>query len=412
MTYTWIENGSPTTPSGYQAAGITAGLKRTGRPDMALLLSDVPATVAGTFTSCVFAAAPVQVCREIVLAGKKVRGVIVNSGNANACTGVPGLVNARCMCAETAALCGCAADEILVSSTGRIGVQMPMNIISAGIIKAAAALSHEGGKAMSESIMTTDTRPKAAAIRVTLPSGKTCSIGGTTKGAGMIGPAVVSPGKSGLHATMLCYLTTDAGADAAFLQSAAETASDMSFNRISIDGDMSTNDTVLLFANGVSDTILETDADKVCFTNALCALTEKLAREMVLDGEGVTKFVTIKLFGAASEADARKAVNAVCNSLLCKTAWFGGDPNWGRVMAAVGYSGAQFDQLKVTMDYDNVPVVRNGQDAGTSEAELAKVLKNSTFTITINLNAGDASYWMYTNDISYDYVKINAEYYT
>lgn len=412
MEINWIDNGSPTSPAGYKATGITAGLKRTGKPDLALLVSDIPATVAGTFTSCLFAAAPVQVSAEIVKRGTKVRGVVVNSGNANACTGEAGLDSAKRMCAETAKLLGCDAAEILVSSTGRIGVQMPLDdIILPGIAKASAALTSDGGNLMAEAIMTTDTVPKACAVQVTLDSGKSFTIGGTTKGAGMIAPWMKSP--DGLHATMLCYITTDAVIeDPAFLQSAAQQTADRSFNRINIDGDMSTNDTMLIFANGAAGVALETDADREAFIHALNAVTERLAREMVLDGEGVTKFVKIKLTGAKDEVDARKAVNALCNSLLCKTAWFGGDPNWGRIAAALGYSGACFDPAKVSVDYDDQPVIRQGQAAGTPELELAEVLKKSEFTITIDLGSGDGHYWMYTNDISYDYVKINAEYYT
>lgn len=411
--FTFVDRGSVTTPAGFKAAGITAGLKRSGKPDMALLFSDVPASAAGCFTSCVFAAAPVQVDREVIAAGKKVRGVIVNSGNANACTGLPGIENARRMCAEVARLTGCAADEIMVSSTGRIGVGMPMDIINCGIEKAVAALTDDGGLMMSEAIMTTDTRPKSCAVRVVLSNGEVFSIGGCTKGAGMIAPGLVSPGsKGGLHATMLCYLTTDAEVDRLFLQTALQTAADHSFNRISIDGDMSTNDTVLLLANGCAGVKILSEDDRIRFVEAVTAVAEHLAREMVMDGEGVTKFVKVCVNGARDDHEARLAVNAVCNSLLCKTAWFGGDPNWGRVMAAVGYSGAQFDQLKVNMDYDDQPVVCKGQAAPTAEARLAQVIAKREFTITVNLNAGEGAYWMYTADLSYEYVKINAEYFT
>lgn len=406
-----IQNGTVTSPKGYRASGIVAGLKRSGKPDMGLLVSDFPATVAGTFTRCVFAAAPVLLDREIVSAGKNVRGVIVNSGNANACTGADGYKNACEMGRILEEKLHLNVREMLVSSTGRIGVQMPMDVIRKGMNLCCDALAVDGGSIFSDAIMTTDTRPKTIAYEFTLPSsGKTVTIGGTCKGAGMIAPEMVTP--DGLHATMLCYITSDVSASQEVLQAALQSAVSDSFNRISVDGDMSTNDTALLFANGAADASLQSAEDIACFREVLTDVAEYLAREIVMDGEGVTKFVTVKVTSAASDSDARKAVNAVCNSLLCKTAWFGGDPNWGRVLAAVGYSGAQFDQLKVSMDYDALPVVRLGQDAGTPESDLADVLKNREFTIHVDLGCGTGSYWMYTNDISYEYVKINAEYYT
>ena len=403
----FIAEGSVTTPAGFKAAGITAGLKRSGNPDMALIVSDVPASAAGTFTTCKFAAAPVQVCKKRIASGKPMRGVIVNSGNANACTGAQGIQDAEEMCAITARELGITADEMFVSSTGRIGVHMPMQVIEAGIVKAVDALDAEGGKIASRAIMTTDTVPKSAAVSVELSKG-TVSIGGTTKGAGMIDPQMAA-----LHATMLCYITTDAKIAPAALNKMLINSVETSFNRINIDGDMSTNDTCLLFANGVSGiTVDEGSPDAELFAEALTALCQQLAREMVLDGEGVTKFVTIDVKNAATKAEAKLCAEAVANSLLCKTAWFGCDPNWGRVVAAIGYSGANFDPVKVTVDYNDKPVVRDGGDAGTPEPVLAEVLKEGEFTVYINLNAGDADYWVWTSDISYEYVKINAEYHT
>lgn len=403
----FIPEGSVTTPAGFKAAGITAGLKKSGNPDMALIVSDVPAVAAGTFTTCKFAAAPVQICKKRIASGKLMRGVIVNSGNANACTGAQGLQDAETMCAITARELGITAEEMFVSSTGRIGVNMPMQVIEAGIVKAAAALDANGGKVASQAIMTTDTVPKSAAVSVELSTG-TVSIGGTTKGAGMIDPQMAA-----LHATMLCYITTDAEITPATLNKMLFGSVDTSFNRINIDGDMSTNDTCLLFANGASGLAVEDgSADAELFAEALTALCQQLAREMVLDGEGVTKFVTVDVKGAASKDEAKLCAEAVANSLLCKTAWFGCDPNWGRVVAAIGYSGANFDPVKVTVDYNDKPVVRDGGDAGTPEPVLAEVLKEGEFTVYINLNAGDADYWVWTSDISYEYVKINAEYHT
>jgi glutamate N-acetyltransferase / amino-acid N-acetyltransferase len=403
----FMPGGSVTSPAGFKASGITAGLKVSGKPDMALIVSDAPAAAAGTFTTCKFAAAPVRVCQKRIQSGKPMRGVIVNSGNANACTGSQGLQDAESMCATTAAALGADAEEIFVSSTGRIGVNMPMDIIDAGITKAAAALDSDGGQIAAQAIMTTDTVPKSVAVTVEL-SGGTVTLGGTTKGAGMIDPQMAA-----LHATMLCYITTDAKVEPELLNKMLFKSVDTSFNRINIDGDMSTNDTTLLFANGVSGIGVEADsADAELFTAALTALCQQLAREMVLDGEGVTKFVTVEVKGAVNLAEAKLCAEAIANSLLCKTAWFGCDPNWGRVVAAIGYSGASFDPDKVTVDYNDKPVVRDGGDAGTPEAVLAEELKAGEFTIYIDLNAGNSDYWVWTSDISYEYVKINAEYHT
>ena len=374
---------------------------------MAMIRSSVPANFSGAFTSCKFAAAPVLLDRERVLKQDKVSVVVVNSGNANACTGRPGYANAVKMCEMAAAELKITPEEVLVSSTGRIGVQMPMDVIAKGIKLAAAALSGDGGAAAAQAIMTTDTVPKRLACEVELSGGKVI-IGGMTKGAGMIDPDMKVP-----HATMLCYITTDAAVGNELLAEFIGKGADYSFNRINIDGDMSTNDSVIIMANGLSGVKVERgSADAEIFYAALLQLMQGLAMKMVRDGEGVTKFVTIDVKGAASAADARKCAEAIANSLLCKTAWFGCDPNWGRVIAAIGYSGAEFDPEKVTLDYDQMPVVRDGQDAGTPERVLAEVLKKGDFTVKVNLNAGSGCHTVWTNDISYEYVKINAEYHT
>lgn len=405
--FKFIENGSITTPAGFSAAGITCGLKKSGNPDMALIASDVPAAFSGAFTICKFAAAPVQLCKERVLKQDKIRAVIINSGNANACTGKQGYADAVKMCELTAAGLGISPDEVMVSSTGRIGVHMPMAIVAAGIDKAANALDPDGGLTAAKAIMTTDTVPKYAAVSVEL-SGGVVSIGGITKGAGMIDPNITVP-----HATMLAYVTTDADIDNKLLTEFLGKGAEYSFNRINIDGDMSTNDSLIIMANGVSGVkVAQGSADAEIFYQALQQLLQELARKMVRDGEGVTKFVTVNVSGAASAADARMCAEAVCNSLLCKTAWFGCDPNWGRVIAAIGYSGADFKPENVKLDYDDMPVVRDGQDAGTPEAVLAQLLKKGEFTVSIDLGAGDCDYQMWTNDVSYEYVRINAEYHT
>ena len=406
--FNWIDNGSVTSTPGFKACGVTAGLKKSGNPDMALVLSDVPANFAGVFTSCVFAAAPVRHCRKLVRSSATARAFIINSGNANACTGAAGLENAGKMSELTAGALNINASEVLVASTGRIGVQMPMDIIEKGIKQAAAALSYDGGNAAAEAIMTTDTVPKACALSVEL-SGGTVTIGAICKGVGMIDPQMTTAP----HATMICCITTDAKCDNALLEKMLKANADCSFNRITVDGDMSTNDTCVIFANGASNiAITENSDDAVKFQSALLAVMQNLARKQVMDGEGATKFVDIQVDGAPDDNAAKLLAEAVANSLLCKTAWFGCDPNWGRIVAALGYAHVPFDPDKVDIYYDDMIVVRKGGDAGTPEADLAKVLKNREFTVKVHLNQGDGEYWVWTSDVSYEYVKINAEYHT
>ena len=406
--FKWIENGSVTSTPGFKACGVTAGLKKSGKPDMALIASDKPANVAGVFTSCVFAAAPVQVSRKHVRNTAQASAFIINSGNANACTGASGLANAEKMCAMTAAKLNIAPEAVLVSSTGRIGVQMPMDIIEKGINMAAGSLSADGGNQAAEAIMTTDTVPKACALTVEL-SGGTVTIGAICKGVGMIDPQMVTAP----HATMICCITTDAACSNDLLEKMLAGNADNSFNRITVDGDMSTNDTCVIFANGVSGVDLDSSADDAeKFRAALLAVMQNLARKQVMDGEGATKFVEIKIEGAPDNASAKLCAEAIANSLLCKTAWFGCDPNWGRLVAALGYSGASFDPDKVDLFYNTKAVVLNGGDAGTPESELAEILKNREFTVKVHLNQGDGEYWVWTSDVSYDDVKINAEYHT
>ncbi len=405
--YSFIENGSVTSPAGFKASGIVAGLKISGAPDMAMISSDTPANFSAAFTSCVFAAAPVRLGRERVAKQATLRAACINSGNANACTGQAGMERAKEMCELAAQELSIKAEEVIVSSTGRIGVQMPMEIISNGIKKAAAALDYSSGAEAAAAIMTTDTVPKSAAVEVELSSGKV-TIGATTKGAGMIDPDMHVP-----HATMLCYITTDAKIDNSLLKDFLGRGVDNSFNRINIDGDMSTNDTTVIMANGVSEIEIKAGSkDAEIFYQALQTLLQQLAREMVMDAEGATKFVTIYIENAKDSACAKTLAESIANSLLCKTAWFGSDPNWGRLVAALGYSGVDFDPDLVNVYYDDQPVVIKGGDAGTPETKLAKVLDKREFSITVDMNAGTAKYWVWTCDISYEYVKINAEYHT
>ena len=403
-----VKDGGVTTPSGFSASGITAGLKKSGNRDMALIFSEVPANAAGAFTTSLFPAAPVVLAKNNLKTNHQYRAVIINSGIANACTGTQGLRDAEKMAAMTASELNVQPEEVFVSSTGRIGTPLPMDIIEDGIKLAAAALSPEGGADAAEAIMTTDTTPKEVCVSLDI-DGKTVHIGGIAKGAGMIAPAMTVP-----HATMLSYITTDADIDNKVISSMLQNGVSGSFNRVTVDGDMSTNDTVILMANGkAGNRSLTADSSGMsAFTKALDFVMQYLAKAIVYDAEGSTKFVTVKVKNAKSANDAELCADAVSNSLLCKTAWFGGDPNWGRVLAAAGYSGASFDAEKVDLFYDDKAVVIHGEDAGTEESELEEVLKNKEFTLTLDLNDGNCSYEMWTNDITYEYVKINAEYHT
>lgn len=404
----FLENGSVTSPGGFRASGVVCGLKKSGMPDFAMLFSDAPCNFAGTFTSNLFPAAPVQLCRERCATRETVRAVVVNSGVANACTGLTGYQSAVRTAEETAARLGIEPEDVLVSSTGRIGVQLPMDKIANGIAMAADGLSADGGADAAAAIITTDTRPKTTAVSFEI-DGKRITIGGMTKGAGMIAPRMLLAKP---HATMLCYITTDAAIDNATLGAWLEEAVDKSFNRITVDNDMSTNDTCLIFANGTSGVKLTDGIAAKAFRKALLMVVQYLAKNMVMDGEGTTKMVAVEVTGAASEADARLCARAIADSMLCKTAWFGCDPNWGRVLAAAGYSGAVFQPENVTLDYDEMPVVRGGMDAGTPESELVKVLQRKEFTLKLDLGAGDCAHNIWTSDISYEYVKINADYHT
>ena len=391
MSFEFVDNGSITTPSGFLASGVTAGFKRSGAPDFAMVFSETPAEFAGVFTSCTFAAAPVRVCQKRVKESNFLQAVIINSGNANACTGEQGLAASEKSCQIASEALNIAPELVAVASTGRIGVQMNMDLIKHGVTLAKAALNADGGNTAAQAIMTTDTVPKAAAVK-----------------AGMIDPHLTTP-----HATMICIITTDAKITKAQLQKILQYNADNSFNRITVDGDMSTNDTVMILANGTSGVEIAPDsAEEAIFAEALLALMQNLAKRMVLDGEGASKFVEVKVINARSVKDAKLAAEAVGNSLLCKTAWFGNDPNWGRVVAALGYSGAEFAAEKCDILFGDIPVVKNGGDAGTPEEALLETVKQREFSITCDFHDGDAEYWVWASDLSYEYVKINADYHT
>jgi len=406
--FDFVENGGVTSPAGFLACGVCAGFKRSGSNDMALIVSERDCSFAGTFTSNLFPAAPVRYCREICAGSPNVRAVTINSGVANACTGLEGYQNTL----RTAVLAAEALDieprQVLVASTGRIGVQIPMDKIEKGIREGVKMLSHDGGSAAAHAILTTDTRPKELAVSFCV-NGKKVTVGGCCKGAGMISPRmVVAP-----HATMICVITTDAEAENAYLAKVIENAVNASFNKITVDNDMSTNDTVLLLANGSSGVKISAgSAGSEQFENAVRMVAEHLARSIVYDGEGVSKFVSVEVSGAANERDAELAARAIANSPLCKTAWFGCDPNWGRILAAAGYSGASFRPENVSVFFDEMPVVRGGLDAGTPESELAELMKHREFSIKVDLGEGSSCCTIWTGDFTYEYVKINADYHT
>jgi glutamate N-acetyltransferase/amino-acid N-acetyltransferase len=383
--------GAVTAPRGFRAAGIAAGIKRRGKKDMALIVSDEPATAAATFTTNQVKAAPVKLNMRHIKSGRAC-AIVVNSGNANACTGKIGMIHAKAMAAAVARRIGCRDRGVLVCSTGRIGVLMPIVKIEAGIKKLLGILSPSGGHSAAEAIMTTDTFPKEIAVRVKA-GGRTIHIGGIAKGAGMIQPNM---------ATMLGFITTDAALTRTQAQRALTAAVNQSFNRITVDGDTSTNDTVILLANGMAGRV-----PLAKFHEALHFVCLELAKMIVRDGEGVSKFVTINIHGARSDRDAEIAGRAVANSVLVKTSWCGGDPNWGRIMDALGYSRAKVRAEWVDIAYNGVKAVRGGLATKTPAARIKKIVAQPTFSIDIHLHLGRGRCTIHTCDLTEKYVELN-----
>ena len=401
---TFFVDDGVTAAKGYRAAGIEAGVKYVGRKDFALLVSDVPASAAAVFTTNQVAAAPVQVDRERIKSGRA-QVVAVNSGCANACTGETGIQNARAMAKAAAEATGVDESLVLVCSTGVIGVNLPMEKISAGAKKAAAALSRTGGPDAARAIMTTDTVDKQVAVKLTI-DGREVVIGGMCKGSGMIEPNM---------ATMLGFLVTDAAVDAKALDQALRQVVEKSFNRVVVDGDCSTNDTVIVMANGAAGNKALAPAHPQWndFVGALKTVALELSKKLVLDGEGATKFVAVRVKGAKTDADARKAARAIAKSPLVKTSWFGVDPNWGRVICAAGYSGAAVEDQKAQIWYGDVCAYDKGRVADAAAlAKMKAVMKGREFDVTVNLNLGTGEDTIYTCDFSLEYVKINADYTT
>jgi glutamate N-acetyltransferase/amino-acid N-acetyltransferase len=396
-------DGGVTAAAGFRAAAVACGIKKTGAPDLALLVADGPATAAAVFTTNKAQAAPVAVSREhLAGSGGLARAIIVNSGCANACTGPEGMAVARSTADFVASMTGCRSDQVLVASTGVIGVQLDLDKLRKGAIAAANTLSRTGGSDAAVAIMTTDRAPKSAAVAVTTAAG-TYHVGGMAKGAGMIEPHM---------ATMLGFITTDAAVPAPLLQRALRDAVDVTFNAITIDGDTSTNDTVFLLAGGASG-VEVTDAGYPGFVAALRTVCGALARAIVRGGEGATKLVAVSASGAASDADAKRAAHTIANSLLVKTAIHGGDPNWGRLLAAAGRAGVAFDVEHATVRIGPVVLFKDGVPFDDRAPEAAVYLTGSDLEIDVGLGAGGShSATVWTCDLSAEYVAINAEYRT
>ncbi len=396
-------DGGVTAPAGFAAAGVAAGIKKAQKKDVALIVSQEPETVgAAVFTTNRMAAAPITISKRHV-AGAAPQAIVVNSGNANACTGPEGLSDAVAMARIAGEALRIDPHQVIVASTGVIGTPLPMDAIELGIRQAAANLSDESHLA-AEAIMTTDTFPKQFAVEFNLGTDMV-HIGGIAKGSGMIRPDM---------ATMLAFLTTDAAVERAYLQAALARVVDGSFNMITVDGESSTNDMVALLASGWAQNEPPTARHPLApvFEDGLRLVCTELAKMIARDGEGATKFVEVRVTGALNEAEAKKAALAVANSPLVKTALFAEDPNWGRIASAVGASGAMLEPEKLSIAIGDVTVAGAGAAADYDEADAAAHLEENEVAIGVDLGVGSAEATVWTCDLSYDYVKINAEYRT
>ena len=401
-------NGGATAAAGFQAASCAAGIKKNGTPDMAMLYSTVPCTAAGTFTTNIVKAAPVLWDRDIVRNSKSVQAVVINSGVANACTGQEGYESCRRSAEAAAGALQIREDAVLVASTGVIGQQIPTDKIQKGVTMMAPQLdsSPEAGLAAAKAIMTTDTLPKEAAVAVEL-DGRTVTIGGMCKGSGMIHPNMC---------TMLCFITTDAAISKDMLQTALSAAVQDTFNMVSVDGDTSTNDTVLLMANGLAGNTEITDRNKdyAAFAEGLREVCTVLAKKIASDGEGATKLFETKVVHAESKEQAVILAKSVITSNLTKAAVFGADANWGRILCAMGYSGAEFDPDRVDLWFESeagtIRILKNGTALPYSEEEATRILSAKEVRALADLHMGEAEAVAWGCDLTYDYVKINADY--
>ena len=396
------KNMGVTAPQGFQAAGIHCGIKKPGLLDLALCVSEVSGPIAGVFTKNRVAAAPVLLDRRH-LRHRCGRAILVNSGNANACTGAQGMVSATTMARTVAQQLSIPLHQVFVGSTGVIGRTLPIDRITAAIPTLFSRLSAKGGAQAAQAILTTDLRPKTVSVQARI-GGRMITIGGMAKGSGMIHPDM---------ATMLAYLTTDADVTPTALQQALKAAVDQSFNCITVDGDTSTNDTVLCLANGLAKNRVIAPHSRAYhdFEQLLTEAAQTLALLICRDGEGVTKVVKVLVDGAKTVASAKRVAATIATSNLVKTALFGQDANWGRVMAAIGRSGVAMNPAKVTVRFDDVEMVKRGVGMGLdAERRIAEVFKRKEFTIGVHLGLGEARAHMWTTDLSYDYVRINASY--
>ena len=390
---------------GFQAAGIACGIKVKGHKDLALIYCAAPAAAAGVFTQNPARSPSVLWCQKALKKNSAMRAVLVNSGNANACVGPQGMEHCKSIAAALAGELGIAPQEILIASTGVIGVPLPVDRVTEALPRLKKQLSPKGWNQAARAIMTTDLVPKTAVLAYA-EGRREIVVGGFAKGSGMIHPNM---------ATMLGFIQTSAAIDAATLKRALKEAADASFNRITVDGDTSTNDAVIVLASGqAGNPPIKKDTPAYGrFVEALTAVSRELAMQIVKDGEGATKFVTVRVVGARSAADAHKVACSVATSSLVKTALFGEDPNWGRILCAAGNAGVPIRPEKMTISLGDALLFENGTlAAGASQTALRKEMKRKSIVITLDLKAGDQSTEMYTCDLSYDYVKINAEYTT
>ena len=392
-------------PQGFRGGAVSCGIKEVDNPrnDLALIYSDHPCVSAGTFTTNRVKAAPVKVT-QAHLRATDLRAVVANSGNANACTGVPGITDARSMAKVVASSLGLRQREVGVCSTGVIGLPLPMPRMEEGLRTLPTQLTRDGGRQVAEAIMTSDTTVKEIAITATI-GGRKIRIGACAKGAGMICPSM---------ATMLCFVTTDASISKDCLQKSLLEAVEGSFNRICIDGDMSTNDTVLVLANGQAGGKPITRRSKACreFSEALQHVLLELAKACVRDGERVSKFVTLKVQGASLYLDAKKVAEAIAKSALVKSSWNGGDPNWGRIIHAIGYSRARIREELIDIAYNGKAACEGGLMAKTPLKTLRDIASRDHFTITVDLHLGKADYTIYTSDLSPEYIDFNRSEYS
>jgi glutamate N-acetyltransferase/amino-acid N-acetyltransferase len=394
-------------PLGFKASGVYAGIKSKQSPDVGMIVCDTTATAAAVFTTSKVVAAPVNIGRENVAKGR-LRGVVVNAGNANACTGTQGEKDARMMCHLAGIAIGCDERLVLPSSTGIIGHLMPMDKVERGIAHAGHALGRDREHALhfSDAILTTDLARKEAATTFKLGR-QTITLAGVCKGSGMIGPRMALP-----HATMLAYLTTDAAVPVALLRQLLGAASDTSFNAVTVDDHTSTNDTCVILASGASNVKIDSPRAAKAFTAALNEVCQSLAYQIAKDGEGATKVVTIQVEGATTDAAAKIIARTIANSPLVKCAMNGNDPNWGRIVSAAGYAGVPFDPDKCTLTLQGTIVFRHGRPLPFNAEKLSKALAAPDVSVVLSCRLGKSKATVWTCDLSKDYVTINADYHT